>query len=572
MERQPPDEAGRPPPDDGVGSAIHTFLIADVRGYTLFTQERGDEAAAKLAARFAGIARERVEGRGGSVIELRGDEALAVFTSPRQAIRAALDLQEQFMAESTADPDLLLPVGIGLDAGEAVPVETGYRGGALNLAARLCGQAGPGEVLASREVTHLARRMDGVRYEDRGSIQLKGLSEPVPIVRISSETIDTTAPFVGMTRPRDAATAPGAQGVRRKARPGTIMAAAALVLVAAATYAITRPASSVSDDVSACQLATQPLKENGFEAAVHDGLTNAATDLGVTVRTTVSPSESTDRATFRTFIDQGCSVIVALSSNLGQEELVQAAQQHPQQKFVVIDPFEPPQLPNVLGVGFEVNQAAFLAGYIAAGTSRSGVVGTFGGVPVPTVFPFLDGFAAGVFRYNQDNDADVRLVGWNPASGTGSFISQGDFGAFGDVEGGHRLGARLIRQGADIIFPVAGEAGLGAAEAAREAGGTLLIGVDFDQFFQAPQFADLWLTSVRKRYDIAVKNVVELVVDGTFEGGGTFQGNVGNGSVDLAPFHDLEDRVPADLKTRLAELRAGIADGSISVDPRDYVS
>src|SRR5687767_4316115 len=159
MERQPSDGAGRPPPDDGVGSAIHTFLIADVRGYTLFTQERGDEAAAKLAARFAGVAREGVEGRGGSVIELRGDEALAVFTSARQAIRAALDLQERFVAESIADPDMLLPVGIGLDAGEAVPVETGYRGGALNLAARLCGQAGPGEVLASREVTH--READG---------------------------------------------------------------------------------------------------------------------------------------------------------------------------------------------------------------------------------------------------------------------------------------------------------------------------------------------------------------------------------------------------------------------------
>jgi basic membrane protein A len=572
MERQPPDEAGRPPRDDGVGSAIHTFLIADVRGYTLFTQERGDEAAAKLAAKFAGIAREGVEGRGGSVIELRGDEALAIFTSTRQAIRAALDLQERFVAESITDPSMLLPVGIGLDAGEAVPVETGYRGGALNLAARLCGQAGPGEVLASREVTHLARRMDGVRYEDRGSIQLKGLTEPVPIVRISSEAIDTAAPFVGMVPRRDAATAADGQGSPRKARTGTIVVAAAvaLVLVAAATYAITRPGSSGSDDISACQLATQPLEENGFERAVHDGLTHAATDLGVTVRTTVSTSESQDRATFRTFIDQGCSVIVALY--LGQEGLVEAAQQHPEQRFVVIDPFEPPQLRNVLGVGFDVDQGAFLAGYVAAGTTRSGVVGTFGGVPVPTVFPFLDGFAAGVFRYNQDNDADVRLLGWNPSSGTGSFISQGDFGAFGDVEGGHRLGARLIRQGADIIFPVAGEAGLGAAEAAREAGGTLLIGVDFDQFFQAPQFADLWLTSVRKRYDIAVRNVVRLVVDGTFEGGGTFQGTVGNGSVDLAPFHDLDDRVPADLKARLVELRIGIADGSISVDPIDYIS
>ena len=59
-----------------------------------------------------------------------------------------------------ADPSLPLPVGIGLDAGEAVPVEGGYRGGALNLAARLCGQAGPGEILATQEITHLARRVD----------------------------------------------------------------------------------------------------------------------------------------------------------------------------------------------------------------------------------------------------------------------------------------------------------------------------------------------------------------------------------------------------------------------------
>jgi basic membrane protein A and related proteins len=567
MGGQPQDETGRRPRDDGTGSAIQTFLIADVRGYTLFTQERGDEAAAKLAAKFASIAREGVEHRGGSLIELRGDEALAVFTSSRQAIRAALDLQERFVAESIADPNLLLPVGIGLDAGEAVPVETGYRGGALNLAARLCGQAGPGEVLASREVTHLARRMDGIRYEDRGSVQLKGLTEPVPIVRISSEGIDTTAPFGNIASPRDAAIAPSVPGGRRT-RPRMIVAAAlALVLVATGTYALMRP--SASDEISACQLATEPLENSGFEAAVHDGLTHAATDLGVTVRTSVSTSEAQDRATFRTFIDQGCSVIVALS--LGQERLVQVAQQHPQQKFAVIDPFEPPQLSNVLGVGFEVDQGAFLAGYLAAGTTRSGVVGTFGGVPVPTVFPFMNGFAAGVFKYNEDHDTDVRLVGWNPRTGTGSFISQGDFGAFGDVDGGRRIAARLIRQGADIIFPVAGEAALGAGDAARNAGGTLLIGVDFDQFFQAPQFADLWLTSVRKRYDIAVKNVVRLVANGTFEGGGTFQGNVGNASVDLAPFHDLEDRVPGDLRVRLAELTGGIADGSISVDPRDYL-
>lgn len=181
--------AGPAAPDDA--TQIRTFLIADVRGYTLFTQERGDEAAGKLAAKFARIARECVEGRGGTLLELRGDEALCVFGSPRQAIRAAVELQERFVEETVSTPDLPLTVGIGLDAGEAVAVEGGYRGGALNLAARLCGEARAGETLASREVVHLARRVDGVRYEDRGALTLKGISEPVAVVRVVDEGVDS---------------------------------------------------------------------------------------------------------------------------------------------------------------------------------------------------------------------------------------------------------------------------------------------------------------------------------------------------------------------------------------------
>lgn len=181
---------------------IRTFLIADVRGYTLFTQERGDEVAAKLAAKFAEIAREIVEARGGRLLELRGDEALCVFSSTREAIRAAVDLQQRFVEETLAQPELPLTVGIGLDAGEAVSVEGGYRGGALNLAARLCGQARAGEILASREVAHLARRIDGVRYEERDSLWLKGLSDPVVIVRVRPEGIDPVERLMPFAPPR----------------------------------------------------------------------------------------------------------------------------------------------------------------------------------------------------------------------------------------------------------------------------------------------------------------------------------------------------------------------------------
>ena len=166
------------------GGTIRTFMIADVRGYTSYTQSYGDEAAGRLAAGFAGITREVVEGSSGSLLELRGDEALSVFGSARDAISAAVALQQRFVSETVRDADMPLLVGIGIDVGEAVPVEGGYRGGALNLAARLCSLAAPGEILASTITTHLAGRMEGIEYEDRGETRLKGMKEEVPVVRV----------------------------------------------------------------------------------------------------------------------------------------------------------------------------------------------------------------------------------------------------------------------------------------------------------------------------------------------------------------------------------------------------
>jgi peptide/nickel transport system substrate-binding protein len=230
----------RPPPGQTeTTEAVHirTFLLADVRGYTLFTQERGDEVAAKLAAKFAAIARETVEARGGTLLELRGDEALCVFSSTREAIRAAVDLQQRFVEETLEQPELPLTVGIGLDAGEAVPVESGYRGAALNLAARLCGQARAGEILATREVTHLARRIEGARYEDRGSLSFKGISDPVVVVRVVPEGVDP----VERLRPYAPPPPPPPKTPRRWVVVGAIVAVLALV-------AISIPLLSSGDD------------------------------------------------------------------------------------------------------------------------------------------------------------------------------------------------------------------------------------------------------------------------------------------------------------------------------------
>jgi YVTN family beta-propeller protein len=192
-------DASQSQTDTSHDADVRAFLIADVRGYTAFTQERGDEEAARLAGRFAQVTRSVVEAHRGNVLELRGDEALVVFGSPRSAIRGAVALQQRFVEETIADPSLPLTVGIGLDAGEAVAVEGGYRGGALNVAARLCSLARAGEVLASREIVHLALRVDGVRFTERGQSQLKGLDKPVHVVAVRSEERDDAlaiAPFV----------------------------------------------------------------------------------------------------------------------------------------------------------------------------------------------------------------------------------------------------------------------------------------------------------------------------------------------------------------------------------------
>ncbi|HLJ80577.1 MAG TPA: adenylate/guanylate cyclase domain-containing protein, partial [Ktedonobacterales bacterium] len=187
-------------------SPIQIFLIADVRGYTRFTLEHGDEAAARLATRFAALTRTAIEARGGRMLVLRGDEALAVFASARQAIHAALEAQERYAAETLADPSLPLPVGIGLDVGEAVPVDDSFRGAALNLAARLCSLAGPGEVLVSEGVGHLAGKMAGLAYVERGLVQLKGFSLPVRVTQVQTESRDNTA--AAETRAADVLTPP----------------------------------------------------------------------------------------------------------------------------------------------------------------------------------------------------------------------------------------------------------------------------------------------------------------------------------------------------------------------------
>jgi predicted ATPase/class 3 adenylate cyclase len=161
-----------------------TFLIADVRNYTAFTQEQGDQAAARLTMKFSALAAASARQHQGRALSQRGDEIVVVFASPRRALRTALALITICAEETSRDPSLPLHVGVGVATGKVVRVGEDYRGAALNLASRLCSLAREGEALASHPVVRQARQMPGVTFVERGAAQLKGLQDGVAIYSV----------------------------------------------------------------------------------------------------------------------------------------------------------------------------------------------------------------------------------------------------------------------------------------------------------------------------------------------------------------------------------------------------
>jgi class 3 adenylate cyclase len=170
----------------GGETLVRTFLLADIRGYTRYTREHGDEAASQLARRLASLVRSAVPEFGGELLEVRGDETLCVFTSARQALRAAIELQRRLRAPEEGEP-FPVGVGMGLDAGEAVPTDGGFRGAALNMAGRLVSAAAPGEVLATERLVRLTGQVVGLHWSRPRSMRLKGLAEPELVVRVEAD-------------------------------------------------------------------------------------------------------------------------------------------------------------------------------------------------------------------------------------------------------------------------------------------------------------------------------------------------------------------------------------------------
>ena len=332
----------------------------------------------------------------------------------------------------------------------------------------------------------------------------------------------------------------------------------------AAAPATEETAAESAAALKACQVTdVGGVDDKGFNQTAFKGVTDAASEFGMEAVVLESQAETDYAPNIQSLIDQDCSIIVTVGFLLG-DATKEAANANPDVPFTIVDfAYADGDITNnnVLGQIFNTDEAAFLAGYLAAGMTKTGTVGTFGGVNIPPVTIFMDGFYYGVQKYNADNGTDVQVLGWNPADQSGLFTEN-----FESLDDGRTFAQNLVDEGADIVMPVAGPVGLGSAALASELGTDklMIIGVDADQFNTDTANQNVYLTSVLKNMDVTTYNAVAAVVDGSFAGGVTV-GDLANGGVGLAPYHAFEDAVPQELKDQIETIKAGIVDGSVSV-------
>ena len=312
---------------------------------------------------------------------------------------------------------------------------------------------------------------------------------------------------------------------------------------------------------TACEVTdTGGVDDKSFNQTAWKGVEDAVKQFGIEGKVLESNVETDYQPNLNSFIQQKCDLIITVGFLLG-DATKQAAEANPDVKFSIVDYAYDPAIPNVLGQVFATDEAAFLAGYLAAGVSKTGVVGTFGGINIPTVTIFMDGFYNGVQYYNEQKGTSVQVLGWDPATKEGLFTNN-----FDSLSDGREFAKNLNDEGADIIMPVAGPVGQGSSALAMELGADKLkiVGVDVDWYDTVPEHKGVFLTSVMKRMDTTTVDAIKQAMDGTFKGG-IVTGTLANDGVTTAPFHDNDAAVSAELRGELETIRQGIIDGTISV-------
>ncbi|MEV4758071.1 BMP family ABC transporter substrate-binding protein [Micromonospora sp. NPDC049559] len=301
------------------------------------------------------------------------------------------------------------------------------------------------------------------------------------------------------------------------------------------------------------------IDDKSFNTSAWKGLQEAkAENSNIEIKNTPSKSEADYEPNLTQYVNQKCDFILAVGGLMG-EATSKVAQAHPNQQFGIVDSKRPES--NIFPMQFDTAQAAFQAGYLAAGMTKTGKVGTYGGMKIPPVTIFMDGFVDGVAQFNKVKGKNVQVLGWDKATQNGSFTND-----FVKQDEGKKVSDTLVAQGADIVMPVAGAAGQGTTAAAQASNGKFsAIWVDVDGCESTPNCPAL-LTTVVKNIPDAVKDAVLKAAKGeklAHDPG--FLGTLANNGVELAPYHDFDSKVPAELKAEVEKLKTDIVSGAITV-------
>jgi len=306
---------------------------------------------------------------------------------------------------------------------------------------------------------------------------------------------------------------------------------------------------------------TGGIDDKSFNASAWAGIQAAKTQASnVDPKYVASTAEADYEPNLRGFVTQKCNFILAVGGLMG-DALKKVASENTSSQFAIVDSGSTGA--NVYPMQFATDQAAFLAGYLAAGYSKTGTVATFGGLKIPPVTVFMDGFADGVAYYNQAKGKSVKVLGWDKAKQAGSFTED-----FASPAKGKALANTFVSQGADVILPVAGGTGLGAAEVAQGSSGKVsIIWVDQDGCKSAAQYCNVFLTTV-------VKNITDAVQKAVVTGAGGqplsptpgYLGTLENNGVQLAPYNQFDSKVDAGLKSEVEQLKADIISGKVKVE------
>ena len=328
---------------------------------------------------------------------------------------------------------------------------------------------------------------------------------------------------------------------------------AVAVVASLSVLGVVAPASA--NTTKAClALDTGGVDDKSFNASAWAGAQSAA-NKSTTVKYLVAQSDADYAPNIKKLVDEGCDIVIGVGFLIAGA-LADAAKLYPKTNFAIVDGGGAGTA-NHKGLLFASKESSFLAGYLAASYSKTGVVATYGGMNFAAVTDFMDGYAKGVAYYNERNKKNVKVLGWDTAKQDGTFV-----GNFSDQTKALQISKQFELQKADVIFPVAGGLGGATAQNSMTSKQSVVIWVDSDGVIAAPQYKSVILTSVLKGVGLSVAQVIRDQRQGKFTST-SYLGTLKNKGIGLAPFYDYDSKISSKVKRELRLIGTRIVNGSI---------